>query len=268
MNILYIAEIVGKSGILCVKKLLPVVKRKYGIDFVVANANGATGGNGLGKNHAGYLHKLGCNAITGGNYIFAKKDMVDAFSTMPFVLRPQNFLKESPGAGYKIFKTVAGNVAVISLLGRWGFFNARGRNPFWELEGILPCIKEAAKIVMVDFCGATTAEKKAFAAFADGKVSAVFGSGARVQTADGEITHGKTAAITDAGRTGIVNSVQGLNPAMKLTEFVSGIPRWNCEINELDHVLQELQGVFVKINDDGKAESMESLKIPLEVGEE
>ncbi|MBQ5781578.1 MAG: YmdB family metallophosphoesterase [Spirochaetaceae bacterium] len=268
MNLLYIAEIVGKSGILCVKKLLPGIKRKYGIDFVVANANGATGGNGLGKNHSGYLHKLGCNVLTGGNYIFSKKDLVDSLSSMPFVLRPQNFLPESPGNGYKIFKTPAGNVAVISLLGRSGFSNVHSGNPFLELERILPRIKETSKIVIVDFCGATTAEKRAFSTFADGKVSAVFGSGARVQTADGEIMPGGTASITDGGRTGIVNSVQGLNPVMKLAEFLSGVPRWNCEINDLDNVLQELQGVFVKINDCGKAEHLEPLKISLEMKEE
>lgn len=267
MNILYIGEIVGKSGVLCVKRLLPVIKRDYEIDFVVANGNGTTGGNGLGKNHAGYLHKLGCHAITGGNYIFSKYDMVEGFASMPFVLRPYNFLKESPGTGYKIFKIRGRSVAVLSLIGRNGFSNVHGGNPFLALEKVLPEIHKHTKTVVVDFCGITTAEKRAFSVFADGKVSAVFGSGTRVQTADWGIMPGKTAVITDAGRTGVVNSVQGLNPAMKIAEFISGVPRWNCEISDLGCVLQELQGVVVKITDDGKADFIEQLKIPLQIGE-
>jgi len=48
--VLFIGEIVGSPGVFCVKSLLASLRKERRIDF--ANADGATGGFGLGKNHA------------------------------------------------------------------------------------------------------------------------------------------------------------------------------------------------------------------------
>ena len=66
MKLLYVAEIVGKAGIYAYKKGLAEIKKLKKPDFVVACADGATGGNGLGRNHAAYLHKLGAHVLTNG----------------------------------------------------------------------------------------------------------------------------------------------------------------------------------------------------------
>jgi len=66
MRILYIAEIVGKAGVYAYKKALSELKRQKGVEFTIACADGATGGNGLGRNHAAYLHKLGAQVLTTG----------------------------------------------------------------------------------------------------------------------------------------------------------------------------------------------------------
>ena len=76
MKVLFIGEIVSKAGVFTVKKLLPVLKEEKGIDFVIANGNGVTGGFGMGKNHSLYLKKLGINAISSGECVYYKKDMV------------------------------------------------------------------------------------------------------------------------------------------------------------------------------------------------
>ena len=77
MKILYIAEIVGKAGIHAVKKGLGVYKEQLRPDFIIACADGATGGNGLGRNHAAYLRKLGIDALTTGERCFYKKDLTE-----------------------------------------------------------------------------------------------------------------------------------------------------------------------------------------------
>jgi len=77
IRILFVGEIVGKSGVWCVKELLPKLKKDHAIDFVIADGEGATGGFGIGKNHAVYLHKLGINVITTGECCYYKKDIVD-----------------------------------------------------------------------------------------------------------------------------------------------------------------------------------------------
>ena len=69
MKVLYIGEIVGSSGVFCVKNLLPQLREERSIDFVIANGDGATGGFGIGKNHCVYLHKLGIDVITSGECV-------------------------------------------------------------------------------------------------------------------------------------------------------------------------------------------------------
>ena len=73
MKILYVAELVGKSGVYVLKKAIDKLKKKYPWDFLIVCADGATGGNGLGRSHAAYIHKMGANAITLGECCFYKK---------------------------------------------------------------------------------------------------------------------------------------------------------------------------------------------------
>ena len=76
MRILFIGEVVGGAGVYCIKALLPGLKRELDIDLTIASAEGATGGFGLGKGHSIYLHKLGVDVITTGDFAYFKRDMV------------------------------------------------------------------------------------------------------------------------------------------------------------------------------------------------
>jgi Uncharacterized protein conserved in bacteria len=66
VTILFLGEIVGKPGVYAVKTGLDTLRERYRPDFIIANGDGATGGFGIGRSHAAYLHKLGINAITSG----------------------------------------------------------------------------------------------------------------------------------------------------------------------------------------------------------
>ena len=99
MKVLFIGEIVSKAGVFTVKKLLPGLKKEKEIDFVIANGNGVTGGFGMGKNHSLYLKKLGIDAMTSGECVYYKKDMVGFIPKASFLLRPANYPPGSPGRG-------------------------------------------------------------------------------------------------------------------------------------------------------------------------
>ena len=101
IRVLYIGEIVGKAGVYCIKQALPKLKPELGINFVIANGEGATGGFGIGKNHSIYLHKLGIDVITGGEKIYYKKDMVPHIAKSPYILRPANYPPSNPGRGWR-----------------------------------------------------------------------------------------------------------------------------------------------------------------------
>jgi len=254
MKILYIAEIIGKAGIYALKKCLPALKEEKKPDFIIANADGATGGNGLGRNHAGYIRKLGVQVITTGENCFYKKDLTANIDKIPYVLRPDNLNAEAPGIGarvYHIGPPEKGNqkVAVAVLLGQNGFYRIHANNPFSPLPALLERLRLETPFVIVDFHAQATAEKQTFFAMADGNCSGVIGSHTRVQTADERILPGGTAVITDAGRTGSTESVWGNDREPRIKEYLSGIPDWTKEAWEKP----ELQGVFIETDKSGKA---------------
>jgi len=109
MRILFIGEIVGSAGIYCVKALLPELKRELGIDLTIAAAEGATGGFGIGKGHAVYLHKLGVDVITAGDFAYFKRDAVSYFGQSRFLLRPANYPYGNPGRGWLVARARPGH---------------------------------------------------------------------------------------------------------------------------------------------------------------
>jgi metallophosphoesterase (TIGR00282 family) len=256
MKILYIAEIVGKAGIYAVKKGLKELQSRYKPDFIIACADGTTGGNGLGRNHAAYLRKLGAQVLTTGECCFYKKDLVENMGKLPYVLRPFNLNPEAPGIGSRIFKTGNGDkIAIAVLLGQSGFSRFHGNNPYSELPVLLERFRQETPFIFIDFHAGATAEKQTFFALAEGRASAVIGSHTRVQTADARILHG-TAVITDAGRTGSLESVGGTDIKAKIQEYLSGIPDWTQEAWQKCC----LQGVFVVFDNQGQALSIERIQ--------
>jgi len=260
MRVLYVAEIVGKAGIYAFKKALPELKRRRPWDFLIACADGATGGNGLGRNHAAYLHKLGANALTLGDCCFYKKDLTENLEKLPYVLRPDNLNPEAPGFGSRVYKAGGGKVAVAALLGQNGFGRLHGSSPFVHLPALLERLRRETPVVIVDFHAQASAEKKALFFMADGRCSAVIGSHARVQTADECVMPGGTAAISDAGRTGSSESVGGCDAASRAQEYLSGIPDWTREAWDGP----ALQGAYIDIGADGRAVSIERVRVDVE----
>jgi len=274
MKILYIAEIVGKTGVYALKKCLPQLKKEKNPDFIIACADGATGGNGLGRNHAAYIRKLGVQVLTTGECCFYKKDLTENLGKLPYVLRPANLNIEAPGLGARVYNTSfdasasqnpSGSqkpkknqkVAVAVLIGQSGFGRLHGNNPFSGLPALLERLRMETPYVVIDFHALATAEKQTFFAMADGGCSAIIGSHTRVQTSDERLLPGGTAVITDAGRTGSAESIGGCDRESRIKEYLSSIPDWTMEAWEKP----ELQGVFIETDENGKALSIERIRV-------
>jgi metallophosphoesterase (TIGR00282 family) len=259
MTVFYAAEIVGKAGICAFRRGLAKLKETRPIDFVVANADGATAGGGLGQGHAAYLHKLGANAITLGDFSFYKKDLTQNLDKLSFVIRPYNLVLDAPGYGKRIFDAGRGTrIAVTQLLGQVGFSKLHAENPYQAVLPLLEKLRGETPYIILDFHALATAEKKTLFALADGHCSAAIGSHTRVQTTDNRILPCGTACITDAGRTGSQISVGGLISETAVREYLTGIPAWQKEAE----TAPALQGVLVDIAPDGKAQSIERVSLP------
>jgi len=257
MKVLYVAEIVGKAGIYAFKKALPELKRRFRWDFLIACADGATGGNGLGRNHGAYLHKLGANVLTTGECCFYKKDLTENFDRLPYVLRPDNLNPEAPGFGARVYRAGGEKIAVAVLLGQSCFSRLHGSGPTVHLPVMLERLRRETPNVIVDFHAQASAEKKTLFFAADGLCSAVIGSHTRVQTSDECVLPGGTAVISDAGRTGSAESVGGCETESRVKEYFTGIPDWTREAWDRP----TLQGVLVDIGANGRAVSVERLRV-------
>jgi 2',3'-cyclic-nucleotide 2'-phosphodiesterase len=259
-RVAFLGEIVSKAGVYCVKRLLPDLIKEKKIDFVIANAEGATGGFGLGKNHSIYLHKLGIDVLTGGECIYYKLDMVDHIKNARYVLRPANYPRGNPGRGWWVYRKKDRAIAVVVLLGQAGFNRVHLSNPFSYLPEIVERLREETPTIIVDFHAATTAEKYTMFYHADGMVSAVIGTHTKVMTSDETVMPRGTGVICDVGRCGSQDSVGGLNEEVEIRKFLTQVP----ERSQDAWGNLELQGVVLEINEKGKTESIERFKLPCE----
>ncbi|MCL2271649.1 MAG: YmdB family metallophosphoesterase [Treponema sp.] len=260
MRVLYVAELVGKAGIYSLKKALAELKSSHPWDFLIVCGDGATGGNGLGRSHAAYIQKLGADTITLGECCFYKKDLTENIEKMPFILRPENLNHGSPGIGSKVFRAGDKRIAVTVLMGQNGFSRINANSPFTALAPILEKLRKQTPYIIVDFHAQATAEKMTLFYAADSHCSAVIGSHTRVQTADEKISAGGTAFISDAGRTGSMESVGGCDVNSRIQEYLTGIPDWTKDAWDSP----QLQGVYLKLAQGGKATSIERVRVAVQ----
>lgn len=251
MNILVVGDINGKAGRKAVKELLPLVKKKYNIDFCVANAENAAGGFGLTSDISSKLFSYGVDIITMGNHTWDNKELESFINSELRILRPLNYPPGNPGCGSALLDIKNTKIAVINLTGR--VFMGNYDCPFRAMEEELKRLKESNPIIIVDFHAEATSEKIALGWFLDGKVSAVIGTHTHVQTADESILPGGTAYITDVGMTGAHDSVIGIKKELAIKRFLTHMPvKFDVASEDV-----RLNALFVQINPkDNKAEKI------------
>jgi len=258
MNIFFIGDIVGAPGRRAVEELLPRVVDHYFIDLVVANGENASGGLGITPQVADQLLSQGIDLLTSGNHIWKHKEILPYLEETDRLLRPANYPPETPGRGFAIVETAAGErAAVLNLEGRV-FMNPL-ECPFRTAEQVLASLPKEVKVILVDMHAEATSEKQAMGWFLDGRVSAVVGTHTHVQTADERVLPGGTGYISDAGMTGPVDSVIGMKKEIILERFLSQRPQpFKVAAQNI-----QLQGVVLKIHPQGHCQELIRLNLPL-----
>lgn len=224
LNILFIGDIVGKSGRHIVKALLSKIVEQYKVEFVIANAENAAGGFGITEKIAQELFLYGVDLITTGNHVWDQKEAISYISKEPRILRPLNYPHGVPGTGSIVIRTRRNNlISILNVSGRV-FMNLLDC-PFRTTKEELNKIKEQTNLVVIDFHAEATSEKMAFAYYFDGQVSAIIGTHTHVQTADERILPKGTAYITDVGMTGPEDSIIGFKKEEVIEKFFDQMPK-------------------------------------------
>ena len=244
MKILFIGDIVGEPGRRAVAELIPKIRKREGVEFIIGNGENVAGGSGVTPALADGLFKDGLDAITSGDHIWKRKEILDYIQYEKRLLRPANYPPNTPGFGSSIIKSQSGtNVGVINLIGR--VFMQSVECPFRIAMEEVNKLKEKTRIIIVDMHAEATSEKIALGWYLDGMVSAIIGTHTHVQTADEKVLPGGTAFISDAGMVGPFDSVIGRKKEQVLTRFLTQMPA-RFEMAEGD---VQLHGVILDIDE-------------------
>jgi 2',3'-cyclic-nucleotide 2'-phosphodiesterase len=225
MRILFVGDVVGRSGRRAVLERLPGLIAQWRLDFVIVNGENAAGGFGITEPIYGEFVDAGADAITLGNHAWDQREALVFIERAPRLVRPINYPPGTPGRGVALLTAKNGARAlVINALGR--IFMEALDDPFAAVDRELAAcpLRTGADAIVIDFHAEATSEKQAMGYFADGRVSAVVGTHTHVPTADHRILPGGTAFVSDVGMTGDYNSVIGMVKDEPLQRFVRRIP--------------------------------------------
>lgn len=222
LNILAVGDVVSQSGVTCLRRHLPTLKRLNQVHFTVVNGENAAG-VGLTEDNALDIFTAGADVITLGNHTWGKIKITQFLEDNRYILRPANFPQRLPGRGWAVYEGPMGlRIGVVNLIGRVEM-DPNVDNPFTVADSVLA--KMDADIVLADFHAEATSEKLALGWHLDGRVSAVWGTHTHVPTADGKVLPHGTGHITDLGMTGPVQSILGVKPEISVNKFLGGLPR-------------------------------------------
>jgi metallophosphoesterase (TIGR00282 family) len=259
LRIMVAGDIVGKPGRKIVTDKVPRLRRELSLDFVVVNGENAAGGSGITPDILDRLFESGVDAVTTGDHVFRRGELIPRLETDTRVLRPLNLPEASPGNGYTFVSAKDQEIAVINLVGRT--FMQATRCPFLCVDRVLDDIGRRTNIIIVDMHAEATSEKVAMGWYLDGRVSAVLGTHTHIPTADARILPGGTAYMTDLGMTGPHDSVIGRRTDRVLSRFLTGLPT-PFDVAKGDI---RLNGAVVEVNPtSGKAISIERLEVRYE----
>lgn len=223
-RVLAVGDVCAASGVAYLGQKLRGLKKLYGVDFCVVNGENACV-VGITPRQAEEIFDAGADVITLGNHAFHRREIADYLDDNPYILRPANLSPLYSGKGLGVYDTGAGAVAVINLIGRCNM-DFGPDNPFLLAEKLLRQVQ--TRLILVDFHAEATSEKLAFGYWADGRVSAVWGTHTHVPTADEMILPKGTGYVTDLGMTGPAVSVLGVRPEQSISLFRGG-PRSRFE---------------------------------------
>ena len=225
MNLLFIGDVVGRSGREAVIGRLPGLRQRLGLDFVVLNGENAAGGYGITEKICGEFYAAGVDVITTGNHVWDQREIISYIGRDARLLRPLNYPPGTPGAGVGVFEATRGRkVLVAHVMCR--LFMIPLDDPFAAVDAALATHRLGGSVAaaVLDIHGEATSEKMALGHFVDGRVSLAAGSHTHVPTADAQILPGGTAYQTDAGMCGDYDSVIGNDKKLAIERFVRKLP--------------------------------------------
>lgn len=231
MRLLFLGDMVGKSGREAVYAALPGMIERWKLDFVIVNGENAAGGFGITEAILEETLAAGADVVTTGNHVWDQREALTFADRQERFLRPANFPAGTPGRGANIYEARNGaRVMVANIMGSV-FMHPGLDDPFRCGETLLQqtALGSDVDVVFFDFHAEATSEKICFAHFVDGRATMVVGTHTHCPTADHQILNGGTAYLSDAGMCGDYDSSLGMDKEEPLQRFLSKVPKGRFE---------------------------------------
>jgi metallophosphoesterase (TIGR00282 family) len=261
MRLLFLGDMVGRTGRQAVHDRLPGLISDLKLDFVIVNGENAAGGFGITEEIFQATIDAGADVMTTGNHVWDQREALVFADRHDQFLRPANYPSGTPGKGSGVYLARSGaRILVANVMGRV-FMSPDLDDPFKSAEAILAAcpLGEQADAVVFDFHAEATSEKQCFGHFVDGRASFVVGTHTHVPTADHQILNGGTAYMSDAGMCGDYDSSLGMEKEEPLNRFLTKVPRGRFEAASGPATIC---GVGVEISDrTGLAEKIAPLRM-------
>src|SRR5580698_992302 len=260
MRILFMGDVVGRTGRDTLGLQLPRLRDALRIDLTIVNAENASHGFGLAPAMAEALFAAGADVITLGNHAWDRKEIIPYIAQHPRLIRPLNYPPETPGAGFVVVEVPGGRKAlVLQAMGRL-YMDALDC-PFRTTADVLARYRLGSSVqaIVADIHAEATSEKMAYAHVFDGQMSCVVGTHTHCPSADAQVFPGGTAFQSDAGMCGDYDSVIGMTKDNAALRFWRKMPGERLAPAEGEATLC---GVFVETDDaSGLARRIEPLRL-------
>jgi hypothetical protein len=261
MKILFIGDVVARTGRDALRDYLPGLRDTYRPDVVIANGENSAHGSGHTPKICAEMIGYGVDIITSGNHVWGNREILTHIDNDPRLIRPINFPAGTPGRGVATLDVAGGRkIMVINAMGR--LYMEALDDPFAIVRAVVDRTALGAggcHAIFVDFHAEASSEKQSMAYYLDGRVSAVIGTHTHVPTADTRILPRGTAYQTDAGMTGDYQSVLGRSVSVAVDRFVRKMPGEKLTPTEGPAMLC---GTFIETDDQtGLARHIEPVRV-------
>ena len=254
-SILFVGDVVGRTGRRALEALLPALREEHAPSFVVVNGENAAGGIGITPKEADAFLAMGVDAITLGNHAYRHREVWPYLQERREIVRPANYLPTQPGRGTCMVERDGVTLGVVNLSGN--LFMQAGSPALVAVDEALREVS-AADHVLVDMHAEATSEKVALGWYLDGKVTAVVGTHTHVATADARVLPGGTAYITDVGMTGARGGVIGVRREQSIAVMRTHMPMRYDSADEDPWI----NAVLIRGSQRRRADSIEQLLRP------
>lgn len=259
MRILFVGDVLGRSGREAITKHLPKLKADLKIDVAIVNGENAAHGVGITEAICKEFYSSGADVITTGNHVWDQREIIPYIARDQKLLRPLNFPKGTVGNGAYLHTTDDGQkILIVNAMCR--LFMEALDCPFQAIDELLRDYRLGQNIdaIFVDLHGEATSEKMAFGHYLDGRISAVVGTHTHMPTADCQIFPAGTGYQSDAGMTGDYDSVIGVRKEISIHRFVKHTPSERMVPADGEATLC---GTYIEINNNGLCTRIEPVRV-------